>query len=388
MPIDVSRSELDTRATCETKNFTEYHYAGTGITKVKQALPLASGIALHEANALVLESYMVTGTVALDAAIQHGLNGYHEKILKSGIANADPEHLSFTAGEQKALIEALIRGWRRYRVPDIAEQYDIIEVEKEHRVHLAYDVYQQVRFDAVLQPKSTRYIVVMDEKSTANEGADWAERLRRSSQTHLYVPAAEDIFGMYVAGVQYEGMFKGARRKGTGKWADRKLQGSPLVYGYKGPDKEGNTAYQVEGTTRKGWEKFAVWEEEGMTVERWMDEFISPDILKGLYQSVPPWRPLDSDMEDNRKLVAQREIEWRLKIEPGINLSITDPAAVPEWASKNLLKNRGACLMYGGDHRCPMWDFCYNRTVAADPLGSGIYQPREDHHADVEDGED
>lgn len=384
--IEISRSEVDTRATCETKNFNEYHYGGTGLSRVAQSLPLSSGIALHEANARVL---LAGGaSPVLDAAIQHGLNAYQEKVLKRGLQNHPKDLVKFTVGEQRALIEALVRGWVRYRVPDLLEHYEVIEVEREHRVHLAFEVYQNIRFDATLRPRGTNYVVVMDEKSTANESADWAERLRRSNQTHLYVPAAEDIYGMYAAGVQYEGMFKGARRKGTGKWEDRKLQGSQLVYGYKGPSKTGVTAYQVEGTTKKGWEKFAVWEEPGLTIADWMDNYISPDVLSGLYQSVPPWRPLESDMEDNRKLLAKREIEWRQKIEPGIKLSLTAPEEVPEWTSKNLLKNREACLKFGGDHRCPMWDICYDRTVAGDPLGSGLYEPRKDHHRDVDEGEE
>jgi hypothetical protein len=34
--------------------------------------------------------------------------------------------------------------------------------------------------------------------------------------------------------------------------------------------------------------------------------------------------------------------------------------------------------------RCPMWDLCYTNNTADDPAGSGLYQPRQDHHAAVE----
>jgi hypothetical protein len=387
-----SRSAVDTRRKCETKRFFEYDYAGTGLSPATgAALPLAGGIALHNMMAQALEAAWLRRPGgprdgkhppfegALDVIIHDGIQRYVEEVKQSGgFLNQPPGHVAFLIAEQSALIEGLVRGWVRYRMPDILAHYDVVSIEQEQRAQLTSDFTLPLRLDVLLRSKVGGHLTVLDYKTHAYERETWAATLRNSSQTHLYIPAVEKLYGEHCAGVQYEGLFKGARKRGTGRFDDRKLQQSKLCYGYLGP----GGVWEVDYTKKKGFAKEPVWEH--MTVTEWLDKHLSPLDLQVLFQTVPPHRPTPQAMREEVESTARKEREWAQRVAPGVRLSLVAPEEVPAWAGVNLEKNRDACHAYGADHRCALWDICNNRTVAADPLGSELFKPREDHHTDEE----
>jgi hypothetical protein len=388
MDITRSRSAVDTRRKCETKGFLEYDYAGTGLSPATgAALPLAGGIALHNLMAEALLAACETKQVPelfepkLDKIIAKGIAAYTKEVSDSGgFLGQPPEHVQFLLLEQATLIEGLVRGWVRFRMPDILAHYDVVSIEQEHKVRLAVDFVLPLRLDVLLRAKVGGALMVLDYKTTAYERETWAATLRNSSQTHLYIPAVEALYGEHCVGVQYEGLFKGARKHGgkTTRFADRKVQQSALCYGYLGPGGVWETAY----TKKKGFEKTPVWEH--MSVKDWLEKHLSPQDLQQMFQTVPAWRPTPVAMREEVASVARAERLWAQRIAPGVRLSVLEPEELPAWMGANLEKNRDACHAYGADYRCAFWEVCNNRTVASDPLGSELFVPRQDHHADEE----
>lgn len=383
---ETSRSAVDTRRKCETKRFWEYDYAGTGLQSASgQSLPLAGGIALHNILAQALLAASVQAHVLLpfepelDRIIADGIAVYTKEVADSGgFLNQPPEHVQFLIMEQATLIEALVRGWVRFRMPDILAHHDVVSIEQERKAPLAPDFTLPLRLDALLRTKVGEFLVVLDFKSTAYERETWADQLRNSSQTHLYIPAVEALYGEHCTGVQYEGLFKGARKKGTGRFADRKIQQSKLCYGYLGP----GGVWETDYTKKKGFTKEPIWEH--MTAKVWLEQHLSPADLQQMFQTVPAHRPTPVAMVEEVISTTRKEREWAQRVAPGVRLSLVEPEEVPAWVGANLEKNRDACHAYGMDHRCPFWDLCNDRTVASDPLESGLFEPRDDHHAESE----
>jgi hypothetical protein len=400
--VETSRSAVDTRLKCETQRFLGYDYGGHGLAAVGAALPLVGGIALHNILARVLEAAWITASgfrngllteegpvpfdVRVDKVIADGIAEYRTAVGASeGFLNQPADHTEFLMAEQACLLEALVRGWVRYRMPDILEHYDVVSIEQEHKAQLVEGFVLPLRLDVLLRAKAGGHLVVLDYKTMAYERDTWAASLRNSKQTYLYVPAVEAVYGEYCAGVQYEGLFKGARKKGSGEFADRKIQQSVLCYGYhytphgkKGPTGEA-PYFETEYTGKKGQKKIAVWEH--MPVKDWLDNHVPPAVLQNMFQTVPVTRPNPTAMREEVAVMARKERDWARKVAPLVLTSIEDPEELPEELGLTLEKNRDACLAYGSDNRCAFWDICNDRTVAADPLGSGLYKVREDHHA-------
>jgi hypothetical protein len=389
--VESSRSAIVARRKCKMRRFIEVEWGGHGLSPVGAAMPLVGGIALHNilaevlqaawmrqepANAAVLDSF----EQELDVIIDDGLTAYITAVREAGgFINQDklPASIAFLVAEQSCLLEALVRGWVRYRLPDILEHYDVVEIEREHKVELAPGFRMPLRVDVLLRAKQGGQLVVLDYKTMAYERQEWADSLRNSEQTLLYTPAIEKLYEEPCAGVQYEGLFKGARKRGTKAFADRKIQQSVLCYGYT----DGKT-WTTEGTTKKGWTKQAVWEH--MAVKDWVDNHVSSEDLQAMFQVVPVTRPTPWAMKHEVLVIAKAERDWARDIAPLVELSIVSPEELPEVLTATIEKSRDACLAYGQDNRCPFWSFCNDRTVAADPIGSGEYKVREDHHAEKE----
>jgi hypothetical protein len=381
-----SRSAIETRRKCPTRRFLNYDYAGTGLEPVGAALPLAGGIAVHGILAQVLEAR--GEPEALERIIAAGLEAYRASVVAAGgFLNQLPERVEWLLGEQSCLMEGLVRGWVRYRLPDILAHYDVVSIEQERRAPLAVDFTLPLRLDVLLRAKQGGALVILDYKTMAYEREAWADSLRNGTQTHLYIPAVEVLYGEHVSGVQYEGLFKGARKRGSKgdqeRWGDMKLQQSKLCYGYRGPRAEdGSYPWQAEGTTKKGWSKEPIWQH--MPVKTWVERYLAPEDLQAMFQTVPPTRPTPQAMREEVEAVVRGEREWAQRVQPLVRLSLVAPEELPEALGRGLEKNRDQCLGYGPDNRCPFWAICTDRTIAADPLGSELFQPREDHHEDTQ----
>lgn len=177
-----------------------------------------------------------------------------------------------TIAEQSALLEAFGWAYQRVRVPRLLEEYEIIGIEQEEFTLLSGDVGLQSRCDAVLRRRADQRLFIYNLKTSGNPDKRWHDQFEVDSQLMTETLAVERRLGERVYGVVIDGFDKGVRvemdfqtlkerpKDGSEKWYGQR---SRLIYGYKCEDIPGRpTLYDYEGTTRKGWGKFAVWEEE------------------------------------------------------------------------------------------------------------------------------
>jgi hypothetical protein len=159
----------------------------------------------------------------------------------------------------------------------LLRDFDVEAVEMEEETALAGDVILQARCDAVLRRKSDGRLFIYNLKTASSpDSQKWQQAWETNQQVMLETLAVERRLGEKVYGVIIDGFNKGQRapvwwdslkeiREGgngqpSAKW---EAQRSRLLYGYKceGNPPLSKTMYDFVGTVRKGWGKFAVWEE-------------------------------------------------------------------------------------------------------------------------------
>src|SRR6185437_10742735 len=120
-----SRSAAIAHQRCPRRRFYGYHYEGSGITRTKLYAPLATGGYTHIALAELLK-----GRSAADAA---GLatDLYQAECSARGLELEKTEDQSQVAAEQIALVHAFAHLAERRIIPQIKEEYEIVDVERE-----------------------------------------------------------------------------------------------------------------------------------------------------------------------------------------------------------------------------------------------------------------
>lgn len=159
--IWVDRSRVLQRHRCELSRWLEYHYGGTGVRPRSLALPLATGVVVHEGLGALLMGK------SEDEAVGMALEVYQKIIRDGGIREdeftEDGQPLSERADwetemEQACLAEGLVRLANRRVIGGeggILERYRILAVEKEVIRVLGEDADRvwvwQARADAVME---------------------------------------------------------------------------------------------------------------------------------------------------------------------------------------------------------------------------------------------
>lgn len=300
-----------------------------------------------------------------------------------------------TIAEQSALLEAFGWAYQRVRVPRLIEEYEIIGIEQEEYTLLSGDVGLQSRCDAVLRRRADQRLFIYNLKTSGNPDKRWHDQFEVDSQLMTETLAVERRLGERVYGVVIDGFDKGVRvemdfntlkerpKDGSEKWYGQR---SRLIYGYKCEDIPGRpTLYDYEGTTRKGWGKFAVFEEnfqvEAKSAEEWGKRYtpvqywvnwLPIEQVEGAFITLPAITRSDRAVESAvRQVVA---VERRIR--QSRNLLDEGPLPVTT-LDEEFPQNFRACVY---PTACPFKSMCFDDSVAADPLGSGIYTPRKANH--------
>lgn len=163
----LDRSRVLQRHRCPWSRYLEYHYrGGSGIRRKSIAIPLATGIVVHEGLAGLMEGKSVAEAVGI------ALDSYDKLVRDCGLfedgfgtlddqAQDDSapmgEAAPFTIQEQRCMAEGLIRVANSRAVPAIRDWYEIESVEKEvwrilGETEEAVFVWQS-RADAILRRK-------------------------------------------------------------------------------------------------------------------------------------------------------------------------------------------------------------------------------------------
>lgn len=276
-----------------------------------------------------------------------------------------------------------------FRLPKWLDEYEVIEVEVEDRVPLAGDVVLASRADAIVRRKADHRLFVVNFKTVAQADERWLRSWEVDMQMMTELLAAERRHGHEFGGVIIEGLIKG-RRMPDEKDSDGKTtsyrDSTPLLYGYK-CDADPPLVplqYSHEYTRRKGWYRFPVWKENFQgSVE--LGSFASPlaywinwlpeEVVEGQFCIVPPI------MRDAARIESkvQQIVAMEQRIQIGTDMLIQ--RGHPELLDVFFPQNEHSCVY---PSTCAYKDLCFTRGVAEDPLGSGLYQPRKDHHSVVD----
>jgi hypothetical protein len=358
-PIRVSRSAIADRQLCEQRRFWGYHAGGTGYAPAVEPTSLAIGNQVHTWMARVFALAYVAGD---EPTVVGSIPAHLQEE-----AQAAEEALG-SLSEEGLLAFALAYGWTRHRLAAVLEEYHVVAAEEEWAFAPAGDLEIPQRMDVILRRRADELLVSMDFKTVTSPSPDWAQKFFYDLQTLLYTEALEKVCGE-TGGIQYEGMVKGKKSVlKTGVFAGEMAYGSILVSPYADPKLEfadgvGLTPVYRQGLTRHKLKTVA-------QVVAWVEYLAAayPDKLADQFPVFPVFLPSTALRAEVLGPVLDAERAFAGKVAAG---------------QTRYEQSTGACLKFGSDHPCPFISLCWEGG-GADPLGTGLFVPRQDHHADVD----
>jgi hypothetical protein len=430
---DRSRYKVGT-SRCARARYLGYHagLTGYGWTARRESLPLATGISVHLAVALLVaillrerrlptldEMRAIVGEIVGDYIRRVEARGYR------GILGGP--HTEETIREQATLIEGLCWTLRLKFLPWFHEQYDVVASETE-RLHFltctcgaprldgAEHVRREchgkavmLRPDLVARRRGGQSLAYFEFKTTSWDSPAWAEQWETDVQLALATLDAEQAYGGEITELYIVGLSKGARRKDKYDPDERKKQLSPLCYGYARP---GNPPlapedwlWAYEWTTDDGQTKRAsrahkrrgVWElatsdwptwlayhaqDPAMTAAEFWTRMLPTSLLDKVCFVLGPMNRQDSQLQSLRRSLIGEEDRWQQTL-----WQLYEAQRLHRWESVEfqelldyLVPCSWACRPFGKEHQCEFVPICHRHQGWDDPIGSGHYQPRLPHH--------
>jgi hypothetical protein len=383
---DLDRSRIVAREECERKRFLNYDFdvygEPIGLQRKTASLPLLNGIEIHEAAARIL------GGERLNDVMELMNSRYRGQVDARGVhAHPDVDRL---IAEQTHMLEGMLRAFALTWVPRILEEYDVVSIEQPLTWGIAPSLRMRFRFDVVLRRKGDGQLVILDYKSMAYVSDAWSRKLERSRQTHLYIAAAQELYGEKVE-MAYVGMVKGIYGMETAKsspFYQTKIQKSPYLYAYALRGSVGNV-YQTEYTNKKGYQKFRTYDE--MPMAEWIDWLWKNEreTLNNLFTFNPPFAPTQGELDRVKALVIHEELEYLSNItEYRRLLEVAQRSGEPEdfRIAREFLDLTAApmrdeaCVMYGLEHTCQFYGLCHTEGALDTVLEDEEFEKREVHH--------
>ncbi len=348
LAIRVSRSAIADRQLCEQRRFWGYHWDGTGLAPAVTPASLLVGDATHQWLSRAFALAYVAGE---DAALRAAIPGHLvEQAVEVGVE-----------GEDALLAFALAYGWTLARLPQILEEAVVVSTEDEWAFAVAEDIEIPQRMDVILRRRIDGILYTLDFKTLSSWSPDWQEKFSVDLQTLLYTEALEKVLGE-TAGIQFEGLVKGRKDMlKTGDYAGEPAYGSILVSPYVAKDGSLTPKYTA-GLTRR---KLTTVEE----VVAWIQVLHAQHLeaLQNQFPSVPLYLPPPGRRTDVLRPILAAERRFA--------------RALPGADHLTFERTPSACLKFGKDHPCPFMELCWGGH-AEDPLGSGLFIRKEDHHAE------
>lgn len=131
-----SRTHAQDYLNCKRFRFYRTLYRGTGLGPVRSSIPLVVGSSVHAAIECILQHTMdghCTGncTQSVDYAVEQGLKYYDDECARRELQIDAGEELPFVMQEQRAMIEAIVRGWIAFILPQLLAEYNVVGIERE-----------------------------------------------------------------------------------------------------------------------------------------------------------------------------------------------------------------------------------------------------------------
>lgn len=176
------RSRLMEYQRCPRSRYLGYQWGGTGIRRIRQSIPLATGQFVHVGLEDLLRQVMAMEDqphahlrVDVERAVKAAVDGYQKEVQARGLDVELGEDGQAVADEQIALTEGLVRAYVKAPtgLQALLSQYRIVEVEREDvwERFTEPDITFQSRADALLQERSSGDLYVLSLKTAATN--DW-----------------------------------------------------------------------------------------------------------------------------------------------------------------------------------------------------------------------
>lgn len=439
-----SRSAILTYKTCHYKRLLQYHLEGAGFTGGSYPLDLLIGTIVHRGVQHLMEHCRKDHPDGQfeDGCIDQAVNIARilwREILSTqslGIHSIEEDRLDWIIAEQECLWEGLIRAFALRRLPQILDEYDILEVEKEEISTTFSEIVQlNGKLDALLLRKHDQKLVIFSLK-TASMYADvtardiqhdmqgvseWflvQERLTRLYnywlEPAIYVDELKDLseglklhFEYCLAddatpkifAVQYECILKGQRKQdpyNSGIYKQQSFICHPLKLDNMMPNisfSSGSLGVTISpdeykwkiksGNPGKGWRKCDIWEEIG--IQPWIEMLALGDVQPEEGHPfdkilITPDLIVRDEREINEWLVSTRFQEEEIKKHLSeLEYSSHDPEIVQDLIWKYFDKNTQNCHdFYGKD--CLFVRHCHEFNSIEELRDAGYLIPRKSHH--------
>jgi len=271
---------------CPRKRYYEYELHGTGFTsallnpdlEVGQAVHIGLGDMLRQGRDKVIhDSIVIDIGQATNKAVQY----FTEKSESAQFRLDSGQQYNEEIEENAALVEALTYAWGLYRLPNLLQEYKIIDVEHEEVHELAPDLGWMARPDALLKSMFDGSYSVLSIKTAKSVDSRSKSQFRIDMQGDSERPGVEQRLGIEVNRVHLEILIKGYRRespKGSGVYH----RSNPLIRAWKQEgvtpelDEYSHSYYYHDGERNrrlgKGWFGTPMWKESGFTLREWVQD--------------------------------------------------------------------------------------------------------------------
>ena len=331
----ISRSSHETFSNCARKGYWGYIYKGTGLSPTTTEWPLIVGLAVHKGMEVLLRS------------------GDIEEAVRGGALTVPLD--SFEAEQNQALVEGLLRGWARVRMPDFLKEWEIISIEKEVSSLLAPNVLLQGRADAVVRHRGDGSLWVINWKTTSDM-KDWTAKWEDDIQAMTEALLTQEDLGEEVRGCIFEGLYKGREYKD--------LSSSSLITGFLHTSGE----WKHEAPTGKGarteWTKTPVWKHRPL--KEWIADLPEEVVSEQFITSFPILKN-DMVVREWLKQVVRKQTDIEYMLSPSVG---------EEDRLIYFEQNLGWRCRW-----CPFRPACRQEATLEGLVEEGLLKVRKDHHA-------
>ncbi len=301
---------------------------------------------------------------------------------ESALLVAENEHpdLGFAIRESSDLAKAMVLVWLKERKECFDSEYRVVAIEPELRTTLwsnqDYEVVLMMRPDAVLERRQDGALLQWELKTkqsiTSNWINGWEHNLQLVAQQLGIQEYARQsgLSDRSLAGAFIEALIKGRRERDESDGLIK--QQSPLIYAYSKPGDGLLVQDQLSPSWKKGWRKSLT--SDFLPLEEWIFNRLPSEVTAIKAVIVPPIQPSADEIH-------QAAEQWGMAAIADYEHAAALRAA-PEQQQEHLLnqyfaQNTEHCFRYG---KCKAYELCWQPGVAADPVGSGLFQTRVPHH--------
>jgi hypothetical protein len=369
--FDRTRAEHDWA--CQRYRYYGFEFGGRGIAPTTGGFDAQLGTLLHRATETFAKTFGEQRDILGEVAPQIGSDA--RQLAHDFDFNAQ------RVQEWGALAEGIIRGFYRHVWTRFMRDYEIVAIEPECELPIdspGNKIIFMSRPDLILRDRRTGAYVYADWKSTSWNNEKWINSWSKKIQLHSGMRAATKTLGVHVEYAIIVGLYKGFEKY------DRR--NSVFTYGFVHEGQPGilDDQFSYEYMRAKGWQRFGL--TQG-TIANWVENM--PEATLAAQFPETPLIPIRDDLVD--KFVQQRgirEADIRNARETMKEIAELDDGVSDEDKLRLIDIEMNSCFSQNFDRCEPAWgypcnmrDLCWQSAIRADPLGSGMFQWRDPHHA-------